>query len=86
MSPDKLRNEAFAILPKILSNENCSGAIDRVWNLFEDISNGAVHREIPTSWKGSAYPPEGKFNDFGAEWLLGDLLEVLAKKVFEPFF
>jgi hypothetical protein len=45
LSPDKLRKEAFAILPKILSNENCSAAIDQVWNCFEDISNGAVHRK-----------------------------------------
>lgn len=83
---DRLGHLGYATFPNTLSNEDCSSAIDRVWDFFEDISNGSVHRDDPDSWKGQAYPPDGKFNDFGAGWLLGDLREVLARKVFEPFF
>eukprot|EP00980_Cylindrotheca_fusiformis_P000589 scaffold154_cov129-Cylindrotheca_fusiformis.AAC.6 len=85
-NPENLQQSGFALISKVLVNEDCSSAIDQVWDFYEDISNGVVRRKKPTSWQGPHYPSEGKFAAFGAGWLLGDVREVLAERVFKPFF
>mmetsp|Transcript_30903 Transcript_30903/g.74241 ORF Transcript_30903/g.74241 Transcript_30903/m.74241 type:complete len:726 (-) Transcript_30903:784-2961(-) len=81
-----VETKGYLILRGILSAEECSSSFDRVWSFYEDISNGAVKRNLPSTWDGAAYPKEGLFEAFGAGWLLGTMREVLAEKIYEPLF
>ena len=87
---DKVLNgSAFGVLPKILSREHCSNALDEILDFYIDICNGKVLKNADpttTPWSNNpeVYPTDGKFNNFGAGWLLGNIREVLATKVYEP--
>ncbi|KAL3939003.1 MAG: hypothetical protein SGBAC_006191 [Bacillariaceae sp.] len=81
-----METKGHLVLRDILSDELCISSFERVWTFYEDISNGAVKRNLPSTWGGTTYPKKGLFEAFGAGWLLGDIREVLAEKIYEPLF
>ena len=106
---DALLQEGYAVLPSVLTHQECEQAIGRIWDFIEETSSGNVKRSDPTSWypgfrgeqlsvdttgadKEDPWPSTGyksfrdMFQSNGAGWLLGDVRECLAERVFEPLF
>jgi len=94
---DALLTQGFCVLPSILTAEECKLAVQLMWDFVEDTSSGSVNRNDPSTWYPSSqeeevdpWPCTGSFanlhQSLGAGWLLGDLREQLADRVFEPLY
>ena len=81
-----LRQNGLCVLSQVLTEQHCKMEVDRMWDFFEDVSNGAVQRSNPASWQHPFAPSQGFFENFGAGFLLGTTREVLADQVFEPLY
>lgn len=96
---DALLTEGYAVLPKILTSHECDQALDAMWDFLHDTSSGIIVRSDPSTWyKESSHqqmepwPSTGyktfvdMFQSLGAGWVLGDVRETIAERVFEPLF
>ena len=90
-----LLSDGYCVLPKILTNQECAQALDSIWDFVEDTSEGRVRRGDPSTWKPGGtdpWPSTGyqsfvdMFQSLGAGWVLGEVREFLADRVFEPLY
>lgn len=95
---EALVSDGFCVVPSVLTKQECDDAIASIWDFVEDTSSGAVSKDDPTTW----YPRDGdacdpwphtgykSFSDMfqsnGSGWVLGQVREALAERVFEPLY
>jgi hypothetical protein len=68
---DALVTDGFAVIPGVLSSEECDHAITLLWDFVEDVTSGRVSRTDPATW----YPPsvgKGREGDVNGSHGMGD--------------
>jgi hypothetical protein len=93
---DALLSEGFCVLPNVLTETECDDAVASIWDFIEDASSCTVSRNDPSSWypgkDGDPWPHTGyksfsdMFQSYGAGWVLGNVRQALAERVFEPLY
>ena len=48
---DQLKNNGYAVIPNVLSNEECKLANDGLWNWLSDFSEGKIKSDDNTTWE-----------------------------------
>jgi len=90
---DGLLTEGYAVVPGVLTEGECDGAVADIWDFFHDTSSGRVRRSDPETWADfvvvgdsgevrRGVRPSTASN--GAGWLLGSVRERLAERLYEP--
>jgi hypothetical protein len=83
------------VLSCVLTAKECNAAMNLQWDFVQETSFGRVSRQDPTSWYPSSQDDDpwpcatdnkALFQTLGAGWLLRDLRELLADRVFAPLF
>ena len=85
-----LNGDGFAVLPGVLSADECRKEYDRAWGFVMKVSP-AVKRDDPSTWYpthagNDPWPHTGDdcLQSHQAGWVFNDLRETLARRVFEP--
>jgi len=115
---EAVQTKGYYHIPSVLTHQECSEALEKLWDFVEDVSGGSVQKSDPTSWyprdiieankrgnpNGSSgsfdknnedhdpWPHTGyssfpdMFQSLGAGFVLGNVRELLAERVFEPLY
>ena len=87
----KILTEGYAVIPNVLSPEECHIELDRMWGFIEKIEP-SIKRHKPASWRAQPgndpWPcaQRDMFQLFQAGWVFSDLRERIAERVFEPLY
>jgi hypothetical protein len=85
----------YCVISSVLTNQECSDAIDRIWEFIRDTTYGEVRRENPNTWSILWPRSPRETNDVddcchfrcnGAGFLLSNIHEILADRVFSLLF
>ena len=76
-------------IQSVLTKTECGQAMDLIWDFLHDTSYGRIVRDDPASTTFDDFlssPSSGMFQNNGAGWLLGDVRELLAERVFGKLY
>ena len=80
-----LEADGYCLVPSVLNESERESALDLVWHFLEDTSQGHIQREDPQTTTTTA-ASGGFVQSHGAGFLLGNVREILAERVYEPLW
>jgi hypothetical protein len=78
---EALLEDGFVTLQSLLTRAECEEAVEQIWDFVFDTSYGRIHRE-----DSSLEDIAGFFSAHGAGFILGDIREVLADRLYGPLY
>ncbi len=55
--PNDILSKGYAVVPALISKEECESALDLLWDFVQDVSGGMVRKDDPQTWY-----PQGSLN------------------------
>ena len=89
--------KGYTIVSSLVTSEECSDCRNRIWNFIHDVSGGMILPSQPCTWYPSSDTDDDDdpwptsrtgsrmFQSLGAGFVLGNLHEMLAQRLYEPF-
>jgi hypothetical protein len=83
-----LGTHGFFVIRSLVSEAECKDAIELIWDFLHDTSYGRIpyKADIHTETPGASHPDEPFFESDGAGWLMSNLREILADRLYAPLF
>lgn len=78
--------DGFYKMPSIFKASECQVQISKIWHFLHDITYGKINPNDPSTWTDDIWPSRWIIQGFGAGWLLNQVHEILAERVFETIF